>query len=75
MIKKRMNKRGGSRFDFLIGKGNIVKSKRSMELEEIGKIILAVCLLALLLLGIWLLIKGKGGDALTAIKNLLRRGR
>jgi ABC-type branched-subunit amino acid transport system permease subunit len=46
-----------------------------MELEEIGKILLAVLLLAILIFGIWLLVKGKGGDALNAIKNLLRFGK
>lgn len=50
-------------------------NKKGMEMEEIGKILLAVVLLVLLVAGIWLLIKGKGGDALAAIRNLLRFGR
>lgn len=77
MVKERirLGKKGGSRFDFLIGKGNLLKSKRSMELEEIAKILIAVFVLVILIFGIWLLVKGKGGDALTAIKNMLRFGR
>ncbi len=50
-------------------------NKKAMELEEIGKILLAVLLLVILIFGILLLVKGKGGDALAAIKNLLRFGK
>ena len=50
-------------------------SKKAMEMEEVRKIIFAVFILTILVLAIWLLIKGKGEDALNAIKNLLRFGR
>ena len=59
-----------------VGKTHGIKPyKKSMEMEEIGKILIAVLILVVLIFAIWLLIKGKGGDALTAIKNLLRFGR
>lgn len=75
MMKKRLSKKVYSRSDFGIRMKQIVNSKRSMEMEEIGKILLAVFILVILIFGVWLLVKGKGGDALAAIKNMLRFGR
>ena len=49
-------------------------SKKGMELSEIGKIIFAVFLLVLLVFAIILLLKGKGGEVLAAIKKLIRFG-
>jgi len=50
-------------------------NKKGMEMEEIVKILFAVLILVILGLGIWLLISGKGGSALDAIKKMLRLGR
>ena len=46
-----------------------------MELEEIGKIIIYVVLLVVLVWAAIYLFKGKGGDLLGAIKNMMRFGR
>lgn len=51
------------------------KDKRGIEIAELGKIILAIFLLALLVLAVIFLLKGKGGELLASIKNLLRFGR
>lgn len=50
-------------------------SKKAFEFDEIKNILFVVLILVVLLAGIWLLVKGKGGDALAAIKNLFRFGR
>ena len=44
-------------------------------IEELVKIIIVVVILALMAAAIILLFKGKGGDILEAIKNMLRFGR
>ena len=48
--------------------------KRGLELEESWKIIVGLILLALLIAGAILLLKGKGGQVLEALKNMLRLG-
>ena len=48
--------------------------KRGLELEESWKIIVALILLALLIFGVILLLKGKGSQVLEAFKNFLRFG-
>ena len=53
----------------------MIKDKRGFELNEIGKIVLAVFLLAIMALAIYLLLSGKGSQVLDAIKNMLRFGR
>ncbi len=52
-----------------------MKGKRGMEIEEIGKIIIALVILALLIGAVILLFSGRGSQVLDAIKNLLRFGR
>ena len=49
-------------------------NKKGVE-WEIGKIILAVVVLVLLVGAVLILFKGKGGEVLEAIKNLLRFGK
>ena len=56
-------------------KPGFLQNKKGMELSEIGKIIFAVFLLVLLIFAIILLLKGKGGEVLAAIKKLIRFGR
>jgi len=55
-------------------KASFLRNKKGMELSEIGKIIFAVFLLVLLVFAIILLLKGKGGEVLAAIKKLIRFG-
>ena len=46
-----------------------------MEMKEIVKILIVVLVLLLMVGIIFVLFKGKGGDVLSAIKNMLRFGR
>ena len=46
-----------------------------MEIEEIVKMIIFVIVLVIMVGAVILLLSGKGGDALGAIKDLLRFGR
>jgi heme/copper-type cytochrome/quinol oxidase subunit 4 len=50
------------------------KDKKAVE-WELGKIILAIVILALMVFAIILLVKGKGGETLAAVRKLLRLGR
>jgi len=49
--------------------------KKRAAIEEIMKIIIAVVVLVLMISVVVILFKGKGGDILNSIKNLLRFGR
>jgi len=46
-----------------------------MEMEEIVKILIVVVVLIILVGAVMVLFKGKGGDILDSIKNLLRFGK
>ena len=50
-------------------------SKKAMEMAEIYKILVAAVILVIVGIGVWILLKGKGGDVLAAVKNMLRFGR
>ncbi|MFZ5955631.1 MAG: hypothetical protein ACOYT4_04345 [Nanoarchaeota archaeon] len=50
-----------------------MKCKRGFEINELGKILLAVLVLAIMV-GFILLFKGKGSGILESIKNLMRFG-
>jgi len=49
--------------------------KRGFELDELGKIIFFVLLLAFLAFVIYLFISGKGSQLLDAVMNAVRKGR
>ena len=51
-----------------------MRGKKGIELEESWKIIVALILLALLIFGVILLLKGKGGQVFESLKNFLRFG-
>ena len=51
-----------------------MRNKRGMELAEIGKILIAVLVLALMVGIIIVFVQGRGGEVLDAIKNMLRMG-
>jgi len=56
-------------------KRGIFKNKKAMEVAEIGKIVLAVVVLAVLAFMVLVLFKGKGGETLAKIKDVFRFGR
>jgi hypothetical protein len=49
-------------------------NKKGVE-WELGKIIIAVVVLVIMVFAILFLLKGKGGDVLSSIKNLLHFGK
>lgn len=52
----------------------LIRDKKGLELEMLGKLIIAVAVLVLLIILI-IILKGKGTGALDYIKNLFRFGR
>jgi len=48
-----------------------MKNKKGLELEVLGKIIIALIVLVLLIIGV-VILTGKGSGALDYIKNLFR---
>ena len=52
-----------------------MRSKRGLALEELGKIIIYMVLLVVLLSVAIVLFKGKGGDLIRSIGNIMRFGR
>ena len=52
-----------------------MRDKKGIEMAEIGKILLVAVLLAILIGGIIILYKGKGGELLASIKDAMRFGR
>jgi len=71
--KKSMSKKGGSR-QYFEGNRNLLKSKRSMELEMLGWIILGLLALVIVMVAIYFMSKS-GSGAIAYIKNLFRFGR
>ena len=55
-------------------KRGLLKNKKAMEMEMLGWWIIAIAVLAIMIIG-YLILKGKGIDALEYVKNLLRFGR
>ncbi len=50
---------------------SLMKNKKGLELEVLGKIIIALVILVLLIIGI-VILTGKGSGALSYIKDLFR---
>ena len=51
------------------------RGKRGWEMSEVGKVLVAILLLAILAFAVITLIKGDGGELLASIKDALRFGR
>ena len=73
MRNKRTNKKGGSR-QYFEGNRNLLKSKRSMELEMLGWIIMGVVVLVIVVVGLIILSK-KGIGVVDFLKNIFTFGR
>jgi hypothetical protein len=52
---------------------NLKKNKKGIELEMLGKLIIAVVILVLLIIGV-VILRGKGINALEFIKDLFKLG-
>ena len=78
-IKRNKNKFLDKNFFNSIFENNVLNQKGNkkgaLAIEEIGKIVLAVIVLVLLIFITIFLLKGKGGEVLDSIKNMLRFGR